>query len=493
MSLNLKLHYQQSKVFQTNANEILYGGAAGGGKSHLMRVVAIMLGAKIENLQVYLFRRLSDDLHKNHMEGPGGFFALLSSLIDTKFVKYDGQKHVLKFWNGSKIWLCHCQYLKDLNKYQGTEIHVLLMDELTHFLEPMYKFLRGRCRVAGLKIPGGIDPDLGINLKQKLPLIITGSNPGNIGHMWVKREFVDIAPPMQLIRMPKTEGGKLRQFVPAKLEDNPTLMENDPEYENSLLALGDPILVRAMRYGDWDIVAGGVIDDLWRRDKHTVPMFAIPWNWPMFRSFDWGSAKPFSVGWWAVANGEEVYYYKDGDIHKFCPYRGSLVRFYEWYGTRLVGSNAGIRLTSDRVARGILAREKMLKTNGIVKSIIRPGPADSSIYDVNDDESDSIANKMKREKVTWVKADKRKGSRLNGLELFRGRLRNTLEGEGPGIYFTENCNYSIATLPPLKRDDKNIEDVDTEAEDHIYDEVRYTCLFMPRKPATSKNLKVIFP
>ena len=148
--IRLKLHPRQSLAFLSKATEILYGGAAGGGKSHLMRVVAIMLCMAVAGLQVYIFRRVSDDLRKNHLEGPSGLRAMLSALMTSGHVKFNDSKGIFEFWNGAKIYLCHCQHEKDMYKYQGAEIHVLLMDELTLFTESIYRFLRGRVRLGWL-------------------------------------------------------------------------------------------------------------------------------------------------------------------------------------------------------------------------------------------------------------------------------------------------------------------------------------------------------
>ena len=219
--IRLKLHPRQSLAFLSKATEILYGGAAGGGKSHLMRVVAIMMCMAVAGIQVYIFRRVSDDLRKNHLEGPSGLRAMLSPLMVSGHCKFNDSKGIFEFWNGAKIYLCHCQHEKDMYKYQGAEIHVLLMDELTLFTEQIYKFLRGRVRLGGLAVPS--------EYTGKLPLILCGSNPGNIGHVWVKKTFVDFAPPMEITRTPAAEGGMLRQYIPAKLADNPTLAANDPD------------------------------------------------------------------------------------------------------------------------------------------------------------------------------------------------------------------------------------------------------------------------
>src|SRR5260221_332279 len=190
--VNLPLHPKQAEALNTLGTEVLYGGAAGGGKSHLMRCAAIVWCASIPGLQVYLFRRIKDDLHKNHIEGPKGFPVLLAAWIVAGLVKIVEDE--IRFWNGSKIYLCHCKDEKDRFKYLGAEIHVLLVDELTTFSDVIYRFLRGRVRAVGINVPDA--------LKGQFPRILASSNPGNIGHAWVKRAFIDGALPMQLRQMP---------------------------------------------------------------------------------------------------------------------------------------------------------------------------------------------------------------------------------------------------------------------------------------------------
>ena len=473
--LNLDLHPQQSLAFQSEANEILYGGAAGGGKSHLMRVEAITLCSQIKGLQVYLFRRISDDLYKIHMEGAGGFYAMLEPWFKAKLVRFNGSKNFLEFWNGSKIWLSHCQYEKDRFKYQGAEIHVLLIDELTHFTDKIYRFLRNRVRLGDLKFPD--------QFRGKLPLILCGSNPGGEGHQWVKRTFVDSAPPLKPHRTPKKEGGMLRQYIPAKLQDNPTLLKNDPDYIDRLEGLGNPALVKAMKDGDWNIVAGGALDDVWS-DRLILPRFKIPKSWTIDRSFDWGSSHPFSVGWWAQSDGTEVEF-EDGSI--FCPPAGSLIQIAEWYGTREPGTNEGLKLSSEELASGIKEHDETLLTTGWIQSPVKPGPADNQIRNVIDKAVPTIESVMARKKVTWTKSDKSPGSRVIGLELLRTRMKEAGKDqpEKPAIYFMEHCTTSISILPTLPRDEKKPEDVDTHAEDHAYDMVRYRVL------ATAKKAKII--
>lgn len=462
--MDLRLQPKQSSAFTSLATELLYGGAAGGGKSHLMRVAAIAWCTDIPGIQVYIFRRLSDDLAKNHLEGPTGFRNLLAEWVDAGFVKINESKHEIQFWNGSKIFLCHCQYEKDRFKYQGAEMHVLMIDELTHFTEVIYRYLRGRCRLGAMVIP---EKYLG-----KFPLVLCGSNPGGSGHNWVKASWIDIAPPMTITRMTKTEGGMLRQYIPAKLADNKVLQQTDPDYESRLEGLGNPALVKAMRDGDWDIVAGGAIDDLWSRDKHIIRPFKIPSSWYVNRSFDWGSSHPFAVCWWAESDGTEAVM-SDGKRRSWP--RGTLFLISEWYGWNGT-PNQGLKITSEEMGKGIAERDKHITEFHGAQMRIQPGPADSSIFSEVD--GDSPAAKIDKgfgRRGCFKPSDKTPGSRVRGLELLRTRLKASLQSpqEFPGLVIFDNCTQFIRTVPVLPRDSRNPDDVDSEAEDHIYDAVRY--------------------
>jgi len=459
VNLNFELTERQEFTFDSPATEILYGGAAGGGKSHLMRVASIVWCSQIPGLQVYLFRRKYNDLWKNHMEGPTGYIALLENWEREGFCKINYSKNEIEFPElKSKIFLCHCQHENDKYNYLGAEIHVLLMDELTTFTETIYRFLRGRVRLGGLNVPN--------EYKNVFPRILCGSNPGNIGHSWVKQSFVSLAPEGNIVKMPKIEGGMKRQYVRAVLEDNPFMAANDPDYEFRLEGLGDPALVKAMRTGDWDIVAGGMIDDVWNKDIHIIEPFLIPATWKIDRSFDWGSSKPFSVGWWAESDGCEVELV-DGATRNFP--RGTLFRIGEWYGWN-GKANQGLNYTADKIARGIIEREKKL---GIYGRVV-PGPADSSIFDTEN--GNCIADDMALCGVRWAKANKSPGSRVQGWQQLRRLLGNGLQSpmEEAGMFIFSNCqNGFIRTVPVLPRDETKSDDVDTDAEDHTGDEVRY--------------------
>ncbi len=465
MKLSFPVHPRQKAALKTKATEILYGGAAGGGKSHLFRVVAIGWCMAIPGLQVYLFRRESPDLWANHMEGPGSFPELLGPLLASKKVKINQSKGFIEFPNHSKIHLCHCQYEKDKYAFQGAEIHVLLMDELTHFTPSIYRYLRARCRIGGLKVPE--------RFQGMFPRILCGSNPGGAGHNWVKTAFVDLAPPMAITQMPPREGGMLRQYIPAKLSDNPTVDAAD--YTMKLQGLGDDALVKAMLDGDWDIVAGGMFDDVWRVQTHAVAPFDIPASWRIDRSFDWGSSKPYSVGFWAESDGTEATL-ADG-TKKAWP-RGTLFRIAELYGWN-GNPNEGCKKLAVEVARDIAAFQKVVPWGGRVK----PGPADNSIYDAEN--GVCIADDMAKLGIRWERSDKSPGSRKTGWEAMRRMLKAAHKHpmEEAGLFVFDTCRQFIRTVPTLPRDTKKTDDIDTDAEDHIADEARYRVLAVRKAAA----------
>lgn len=453
--VNLGVHPKQAFALQSNATELLFGGAKGGGKSHLSRVAAISWCSMIDGLQVYLFRRIFPDLWRNHMVGPGSLFALLRPLIRWGDVQFDGGRNSWKFSNGSRIHLCHCQHDTDMNNYQGAEIHILMIDQLEQWSREVYRFLRAQVRLGGLVIPD--------QFRGLFPRVLVSANPGGIGHNWVKGDFVDLAPMGQITQMPADEGGMKRQYILSLLEDNPTQLKNDPTYEDRLSGAGSPSMVKALRWGIWDIVAGGAIDDVWEPSTHIIPPFQIPRTWRVTRAFDWGSSHPFSVGWWATTDDSRVMV--GNRARTFYP--GTKIRLAEYYGWNGKDANVGIRMIAPEIARRIVEIEKFLP----FRRQIRPGPADSSIYD-----SDvTIAADMARVGVRWVEADKRPGSRKAGLERLRSMLRASFKSpmEESGLFVFDTCLQFIRTVPTLPRNLADPDDVDKKAEDHVYDETRY--------------------
>ncbi len=482
------------------ATEILYGGAAGGGKSHLLRVLAIALCHSVPGIQVYLFRRLSDDLIKNHIDGPTGFMAMLGDWIQDGTVTYNGTKNELTWKSGAKIHLCHCQHEKDVYKYQGAEIHCLLIDELTHFSDFIYRFLRNRLRLGALKVPD--------QWKGKLPRIVCGSNPGNIGHQFVKRTFINFAPAYEIVRAADSEGGMLRQFIPAQLDDNPTLTENDPDYEKRLEGLGDPNLVKAMRYGDWDITAGAAFEKL-SRDKHILRPFEIPRHWTRFTSLDWGTAKPYSHGWYCVNDEDLILKAKDEWPERLIA-KGSIIRYRELYGWN-GKPNEGIRHESWQVAQIIAAIETNVDTDLFLERIrsgencandlasIQRGMrrdrkgdelehidyriGDSAMWAEHD--GPSIAENMQRAfaecGLECAGMEQSRKDRIANYQECRNRISVTDGDEKPGFYTMTNSEHFWRTVPDLQLDQKHPEKgPDSSQEDHTFDEWSYSLVSRPK-------------
>ena len=446
--MDIQLTPKQGIDFLTKATEVLYGGAAGGGKSYVKRASAIRWCVEVPGIQVYLFRRTLTDLRDNHLRGPSCFQILLDPYLKSGHVKGPTVENEFRFWNGSILHLCYCDSENDVEKYRGAEIHVLILDELTHFSEYQYRFLRSRVRIAGLKIPE--------KYKAVLPRIEAASNPGSIGHAWVKRTFITPKPPEEIWRTPSEEGGMTRQYIPARLSDNPYLTKDDPSYADRLRGLGTDSLVRAMLDGDWDIVAGQAFEKL-RRDLHCIEPFVPPDDWLCFGSLDWGSSKPFSFGLWTVSNGNDL---PDGRTYR----RGSIIRYNEVYGWN-GKPDEGMRKEASEVADIIKARINNRRLAYIA--------ADPSMWKV--DGGPSIAETMLKRGVVLRKADH---NRLTGYVEVRQRING--DGDGPMLYATKNCHDGFwRTLPDLIMDEAHPEDVDTDQEDHCYDDVRYGCVSRP--------------
>lgn len=447
----LKLSEKQRWAFYSPATELLYGGAAGGGKSLLLRISAIRWCEQIPGIQVYLFRRTSPELKDNHLRGPKSFFFLLSSLLESGVVKYHKQENEF-VWvkTGSRIALCHCQYESDVEKYRGAEIHVLMIDEATHFTEYIYRFLRGRVRAVGLKIPE--------QYKSMIPRIEMGSNPGSVGHKWVKDSFVTCAPPLKMHRAPPKEGGMLRQFVPAKLEDNPDALKDDPNYDERLAGLGDPVLVQAMLNGNWDIFAGQFFNE-WNREVHILPssfLNEVQPYWTRFGAYDHGFFHPAIFGEFAID--------EDGNVY--------MLREWAGFGKRI-----------DEIAREIHEITDVSKLDYIV--------AGHDCWSSQRDGSRTIAEQfgsLKEEfDIPNIRIIKAKIDRIQGASELRKRLawKNMPAGKkGPRLFIVENCVRTIECIPRMIHDPKKPNDVlkvdATEAKpwagDDPYDMLRYAVM-----------------
>ena len=310
---------------------------------------------------------------------------------------------------------------------------------------------------------------------------------GNSGHSWVKHRW----------RLPVPKGHMISKVIEDSLDKNgdiepPRVAIRGHIKENHVLLYADPGYISRIKSaarnhaeleawlnGSWDIVAGGMFDDVWDRNVHVLspfPVDMIPSGWRIDRSYDHGQSRPFSVGWWAESNGEPL----EWDGREYGPVRGDLIRIAEWYGW--TGEpNTGARMLSSEIARGIQEREEQWGIRGRVKV----GVADGSIFD-NYEPGKSVVGEMRKVGIDWLAADKGAGSRKQGWQQIRERLKSSFPGEEgvreeAGLFILETCDQFLRTIPVLPRSDRDLDDVDTDAEDHIADEVRYRVRFKTRR------------
>ena len=331
-------------------------------------------------------------------------------------------------------------------------------------------------------------------LGPEIPLeVFATCNPFGAGHNWVKKRFINAAPMGRILKRsvnvfnPQTK--EKEDFITTQTHIFGSYRENiylSPKYIAELASMTDQNKKKAWLGGSWDVVSGGMFDDVWNSQFHIVAPFPIPHSWRIDRSFDWGSSKPFSVGWWAESDGTDVKL-PNGDI--ISTVRGDLFRVAEWYGTT-GKANQGLQLLATQISAGIIERELTWGIYGRVSI----GPADGSIFDVQNGNSIAvdmakpvrIGGKVYRG-VDWGRADKSAGSRVNGWEKVRTFLHNALPKKHPsnglplprekaGLFAFNTCTHFIDLFPILPRDEVKTDDVDTDAEDHIGDEVRYRIL-----------------
>ena len=422
---------------------IAFGGARGGGKSWAVRVKAVLLAGRWPGIKIMIVRRTYPELRANHI-GP------LKELLGKAAVYKETTKEIT-FPNGSVIMFRHCENATAVDKYQGTEVDVLFLDEATQLTEEEYD--RFKACVRGVN-----------NFPKRIYLTC---NPGGVGHSWVKRLFVD--------RLYKSnEDPADYSFIQSLVKDNRALMESNPDYIKQLEAL-PPKLRKAWLEGDWNIFEGQFFEEFAmeplayeceahgisredalreRRWTHVIEPFRVPRDWRVVRSFDFGFAKPFSCDWWAI------------------DYEGRAYLIRQFYGCTAT-PNEGIKKDPDWIfsrIREIELTDPQLKGRGI------DGVADPSIWDYS--RGEAIVEAADRHFVYFQPGDNK---RLPGWMQCHYRLKFDEEGF-PMVYFFNTCEAAIRTLPLLQYDEHKPEDLDTTQEDHFADSFRYFCMSRPIKP-----------
>lgn len=308
------------------------------------------------------------------------------------------------------------------------------------------------------------------------------TNPYGVGHNWVKRRYqLPVLPGRlygRIIDDARDQTGELeptRVAIHGHLDENQVLMRADPDYKQRIRAAArNKSELEAWLNGNWDIVAGGMVDDVWDAKTHVIEPFKIPAGWLVDRAFDWGSSKPFALGWWAESDGTKA---PNGKVYP----RGTLFHIAEWYGWSKK-ENEGLRMLAVEIAR------EGLKMEGHLGYPVQAGPADPSIFSAEN--GVSIAADMGRVGMGFEAADAGPGSRKNGAERVRQYLKASLKWpmEEPGLFVFNTCTQFLRTVPVIPRDLKKLDDVDTESEDHIWDMTRYRVMFK-RRTIESRKLQ----
>jgi len=436
--------------------EVLYQGTRGPGKSDsLLMKFAKHVGAGYGTYwRGIIFRREYKDLDDLVVKSKRWFRQIwpeaqwVSSKADYKWV-----------WpTGEELLFRAVKVEEDYWSYHGHEYPFVGWDELCTWPTPhLYDALKttNRCSKVGVPLT-----------------YASTANPYGPGHRWVKERWITAAPPGRVI---EDEEGNQRVHIFGSIAENPSL---DEKYLNTLMSDPDPHRRKAWLYGSWDIVIGGRFEGAWNPDKHVLDPFVVPASWRVDRAFDWGSAKPYSVGWYAESDGKP-----------FCPDTGeppkegqrsmvfpkhSVIRIGELYGWTGV-ADEGARHTNAEIARRALEAEEGLRRAGILKhhQRVQPGPADAAIYAVMG--GDSIGTELERHGLSFVPANKGAGSRRSGWQKLYGMLvaANSDLAEMPGFWVFSTCKQWIRTVPSLARDKRDPDDVDTDQEDHCADETRY--------------------
>lgn len=439
-----------------------FGGARGGGKSWAVRAKAKILAFAFAGIKIIIVRKTYPELTNNHIEPLIQELDCYNSDRSKRLATYNSNDKTIKFRNGSKIIFKYCDNEKDADRFQGLETDVLFIDEGTHFTEEQY-----------LKMDACVR---GTNDFPKRTYITC--NPGGVGHEWVKRLFIDR-------NYKDNERPEDYNFIQSFVTDNTALMQSDPDYYKRLQAL-PPKLRKAWLEGEWDIFQGAFFEEFRtvpsqqiaqaenttveklkkeHRYTHCIDDFLIPKHWKIYRSYDFGYAKPFSFGYWALDT------------------EGVLYRIAEYYGC--TGEpNEGLKIDPYKQMQCALEFEKNhpnLRGRKITNSV-----ADPAIW--NKSTGESVADIATKHHIYFEKGD---NSRIDGWMQIHYRLAFDENGY-PRMYFFNSCKHAIRVFPLMMYDEHKPEDLNTELEDHICDETRYMCMMNKVKPIKQVEQKYKF-
>ncbi|MGI6498150.1 MAG: phage terminase large subunit [Oscillospiraceae bacterium] len=418
---------KQLRFCLSRARYTAYGGARGGGKSHILRIKAVGGALRYPGIKVLILRRSFTDLERTLIDP-------LVALVPPELGTYNASRHVIQMGNGSQIRFGHFHDQSDAAQYQGQEYDWIFIDEATQLTEEQFRTL-GACLRGVNDIP------------KRMYLTC---NPGGVGHLWVKRLFLD-----RELREGLGERPEDYLFIPATVEDNTVMMEKSPEYVRMLDLLPEDIR-RAHRYGDWDALAGQYFSEF-RRDTHVVAPLRPQEDWFLYRAIDYG-LDMFACLWIGVDETGRCYVYR------------------EVQQPGLVVSEAA------RLTRDMTPPEEAERLVGAI--------APTDLWSRQKDTGKTMAELFAQFGVPLLRG-KGSQSRIQGWVLLKEALKKREDGV-PGLLVTEDCRGLIRNLPALQHSDKDPSDCATEPHDitHICDALRYFIRF--RTPG-GRNWKTAGP
>lgn len=412
------LYEKQWKFIESKTRYTAYGGARGGGKTHVLIRAAVRGALLYPGIKMLILRRTYPELEQTIIQP-------MNKLIGTAkmdgrpcgdiIASYNGTMRMLFFSNGSTVKFGHLQSAAAITEYQGQEYDWIFMDEATHFTE--YEF-----RTMGATLRG-------VNEFPKHFYLTC--NPGGVGHQWVKRLFVTR-------EYEGVEKGTDYSFIPATVEDNTALMKASPEYLQMLDTLPDDIRA-AHRYGDWDAMAGQYFSEF-RKELHVCRPFIVPKEWPKYRAFDYG-LDMFACYWFAIDFEDRVWVYR------------------EYCESGLIVSQAAAAM-----------RELTMPEEQIQFTVAPP-----DMWSTQKDSGRTMAEIFTENGIGLVRAS---SQRIQGWMVVKEFLKLRADGK-PGMLFTTDCPRIIRDLPALQHDEKNPSDVAKEPHDitHSPDAIRYALIY----------------